>query len=333
MVINVGTTGILQSTAFYGLLGIDRVDACLVKGYRVEGGEHPHIRHDGEIVLRVAIAVRRDVDDKVHMEVGSSLKHCLAVLGDFVIQDFVCFVLSRFDGIFGTDADAAPAAHALVVVDGGLFVGDGWRVVSTDFFTLSAAHTELLVDIRFSGGMHLHLAGPGTAAHTDIFQGAAESGQFMAFKMIYRQENVRVHDRSSDLCLFYIFAALHRDIYVVSSFESVGDQHMAAGVIGVKPVLIGALDVIERVLASAHIQGVAVGEERFAVQILDHIHDSAGVVRAEICQISRLSEVNFDGDIFVFKIHGGKARLAQKPLQFHLQRISCLYPQIGKIYF
>ena len=31
--------------------------------------------------------------------------------------------------------------------------------------------------------VHLHLAGAGAAAHTDIFEGAAEAGAFMSFKM------------------------------------------------------------------------------------------------------------------------------------------------------
>ena len=76
----------------------------------------------------------------------------------------------------------------------------------------AAAYTERLIHMRLSGTVHLHFSGAGTAAHTDVFQRAAEARRFMPLEMIQSDEHIRVHDGASDLgflhiCLLYTSTA------------------------------------------------------------------------------------------------------------------------------
>ena len=120
----------------------------------------------------------------------------------------------------------------------------------------------------------------------------------MAFKMIHGDKDIRIHDGTTDLGFFDIFSAFHRDIYLVCSFQAIGDQHVAARVIRVKPVLICTLQVIERIFSAAYIQRVAVCQERFAAKIGDQIHHGTGVIWTQESQIARLSKMNLDRHIF-----------------------------------
>ena len=52
----------IEDTSVDDRLRIHRVRTCHVERYRVEGGEHAHVRHDREIVFRVTVAVRGNID-------------------------------------------------------------------------------------------------------------------------------------------------------------------------------------------------------------------------------------------------------------------------------
>ena len=60
---------------------------------------------------------------------------------------------------------------------------------------------------------------------------------------------------------------------------------------------------VQRVLASAHVQGVAVGQEGLAAQLLDHFDHHGGIVGTQIRQVARLAEVDLDGGILVGEIN------------------------------
>ena len=94
---------------------------------------------------------------------GRAADHSLAVLGDLAVQDVVALILGGADGVGGADADAAAAAHALVLVDAGLVVHNVGRVVGADLDAAAAAHAEILLDVGLAGAVHLHLAGAGAA--------------------------------------------------------------------------------------------------------------------------------------------------------------------------
>ena len=114
------------------------------------------------------------------------------------------------------------------MVDGRFAVCEFRGSVCADLLAAVTSDTEILIDVRLAGAVHLHLAGSGTAPHTDVFQRAAEAGGLMSFKMSQRNENIRVHDRLSDLGFLYIFAAVYRNVCFVRPFQSVGDQYVAS---------------------------------------------------------------------------------------------------------
>ena len=65
--------------------------------------------------------------------------------------------------------------------------------------------------------MLLHLAGPAAAAHTKVFDGAAETGGLVALEMAEADDNVSIHDSVTDLCVFHQFSVVNRHLYIISS--------------------------------------------------------------------------------------------------------------------
>src|SRR5699024_8488143 len=103
-----------------GRLGHAGVGAGLVQGHGIEGGEHTHVRQDGQVVFGVAVAVGGHVHHQADVEVGTAVQHGLGILGDLGAQLVVGAVVGVVDGVEVADAQAAAAAHALIVVNGSL---------------------------------------------------------------------------------------------------------------------------------------------------------------------------------------------------------------------
>ena len=163
-----------------------RVGAGLIQSHRIEGGKHTHVGGDGHIVLPVAVTVGGDVHDQRDMEAGTALHHSLGVLGDLPVQNGRSLVIPGSTGVLGADGQAAGAAHALIRIDGGLAVlAELGRAMGTDLGAGPAADALLLLDKGLAGVVHLHLAGPGAAAHADILQAAAHTGLLMALSLIH----------------------------------------------------------------------------------------------------------------------------------------------------
>ena len=169
------------------------VHTGLVQRHRVKGGKHAHVGQDGQVVLGMAVAEGADVDDQADVEVGTPLHHGQGVFGDLAVQDVVALVLGRAGGILGAGADAAAAAHALVVVDGCLAALDGNGIVGAVLLADGAADALVLVHIGLAGGVHLHLAGAGAAAHADVLDRAAEARALVALEVGQGEEGVVVH--------------------------------------------------------------------------------------------------------------------------------------------
>ena len=68
-----------------------------------------------------------------------------------------------------------------------------------------------------SAAVLLGLTGTGAAAHSDVFDGAAEAGHFMALKMGQADKYICIHNSTADFGIFYIFAAVYRNINIISS--------------------------------------------------------------------------------------------------------------------
>ena len=310
------------------------VGAGLVQRHRVEGGEHAHIGDDGRVVLGVAVAVGGNVHHQIDVEAGPAVHHRLGVFGDAAVQQLAGRVGGAGDGVEVAAAQAAPAAHALVMVDGSLVrpvKGDGPLGAVLGAGVAPAA--QLLVHLGLAGGVLLHLARAAAAAHAQVLDGAAEAGGLVPLEVVQADDDVRVHDGPADLGLLHILAARHRHQRLVGALEAVGDDDLAAGGEGGEPVLIGRLDVLQRVLAAAHIEGVAVGEEGPAALGLDDVRQGLGVVGPQVGQVARLAEMDFDGHEFVLHVDGVQPRRAHQPLQFLQQVQAGLCPQVAVINF
>ena len=164
------------------------------------------------------------------------------------------------------------------MVDRRLVISKFWSAVSADFFAAVTSDAEVLIDMRLAGAVHFHFACPGTAAHSNVFHSAAETGCLMSFEVGKRNKYVRVHNCPSDLGFFYIFSAFYRNVYLVSSLQTVCDQHMAACGKWRKAVGIGAVQMIQGVFTAAYIKRVAVSQERSAAQFLYYVCNCLGLV-------------------------------------------------------
>ena len=68
------------------------------------------------------------------------------------------------------------------------------------------------------------------------FQRAAHARLLVALEMGQETKHVRIHHGTADLGFFHIFAALHGDLHFIVALQAVGDDDVAAGGIGVKPL-------------------------------------------------------------------------------------------------
>ena len=49
----------------------DRIGAGLIQRHRIKGREHTHVWYDSRVIFRMAVAIRRHVDDQGNMEMGT----------------------------------------------------------------------------------------------------------------------------------------------------------------------------------------------------------------------------------------------------------------------
>ena len=245
-----------------GRLGVYRVHTGHVQGHRVKAGEHTHVGDDGRVVLRMAVAVGRHVDDQADVEAGPPVHHRLGIFGDLPVQIGDRLVPVHPDGVPGTDGDAPAAAHAPAVVDGGLAVRNGDAVVGADAGAGAAAHAVVLGHMGLPGVVLLHLTGTGTTSHTKVFEGTAKTGGFMSFKMVHRDDDIRVGNRCSDFRSLTIFSP---DFYfpVLRPFKSVGNDYLALSGNRIETVFHSTLQMVYGVGPASGIKRVTICQERF----------------------------------------------------------------------
>ena len=159
-----------------------------------------------------------------------------------------------------------------------------------------AAAAEVFLHRRVAGGVLLHLAGAGAAAHADVLDGTAEAGGLVALEVAQADEDVGIHDGAADLCGLAVFAVGHRHFDLIGAPQAVGDKDLTAGGHGPEAVELGAGEVLEGVLAAARIQGVAVGQKGHTALLLAQVGDYLSIVGAQIGQIAQLAEMHLDGD-------------------------------------
>ena len=103
----------------------------------------------------------------------------------------------------------------------------------------------------------------------------------MPLEVIERNENIGIHDRTSDFRFLDVFAAFHGNTDLVRALQTVADQNVTARCIRDKAVFICGIDVVERIFASADIQRVAVGQKRLAAKLADNGSNRLRIIGAE----------------------------------------------------
>ena len=126
-----------------------------------------------------------------------------------------------------------------------------------------------------------HLARTGTAAHTDIFDCAAETGHFVSLEVIERNKNIRIHDCTADAGGFDIFSIRNGNFHIIRTLQAVSDDDMATGGVWGETILISAFDMIECIFAMADIKRIAVCKKRLSSEAANLIRYGACEVRAQ----------------------------------------------------
>ena len=294
----------------------------------------------------MAIAVGADVHGKRDVEARAAVDDGLRILGDLAVEHVVRGLIAGLDAVLVACRNAASAAHAAIVVDGshvhrasvavgklalaGIVKRDG--VVRTDLFAGMAANAVLGRDVRLAGGMLLHLAGTAAASHAQVLHGAAKTGLLMALKVGEADHDIGIHERLTDLGLVHVLAALDRDERLVGALEAVGDDDLATRGIRGKAVLVGGVDVLERVFAATDIERVAVGEEGLAAQLLHHVGDGASVVGAQKAQVAQLAKVNLNGDELVLKVDLLNTGVTDEALELVELALASMRAQVGEVH-
>ena len=153
----------------------------------------------------------------------------------------------------------------------------------------------------------------------------------MALEVGQGNKHIGIHDSPADLGRLHIFAALHRYLYLVVALQAVGDEDLTAGGHVIEAVEHGAVQMIQRVFPSAHIQGVAVGQEGLTAPLLYKVRHRLGPVGPQIGQVARLTEMQLDGHKLLVEINITHPRRFHQARQLLLQILMIIGTQIGKI--
>ena len=180
--------------------------------------------------------------------------------------------------------------------------------------------------------MLLHLASTAAASHAQVLHGAAKSGLLMALKVGEADHNVGVHECLADLGLVHVLTALDRNECLIGALEAVGDDNLTARGIRGEAVLVGGVDVLERVFAATDVERVAVGEEGLAAQLLHDVRDGTGVVGAQKAQVAQLAKVNLDGDELVLKVDLLDTGVTDEALELVELALASMRAQVGEVH-
>ena len=293
-----------QTAAVDGRSGNHQIGASLVESYGVERGQDTQVGHDGGIVVVPAIALGRYVHDEADVEVGFILQDGLGILGNLVVEPFRGIAFAHDGRIVLAQGYALSATYAFVVVDYGLVVGiEVYGIVGTVFHAYVAAFAVVNIDARLRIAVQLQFAAYAGTTHTQVFQGAAESGLLVALEVSHRDDDVGIGQSRPDFRSFAIFA-IQGYFAVFGSFQAIGNNHLALGRDGVIAVFHGALQVIYRIGSPARVECIAVGEERLGSPRTEQIGQSGGIVGPQVGQVARLPEVDFYSYKLVFEIDG-----------------------------
>ena len=81
------------------------------------------------------------------------------------------------------------------------------------------------------------------------------------------------------------------------------------------------------------IKGIRVSKERFSTKRADHIHYTGSIIRTDICEVARFSEMNLDGSELSVKINISDTSSSDELFEFGEKVVSRNCPEIGEEYF
>ena len=139
-------------------------------------------------------------------------------------------------------------------------------------------------------------------SHTQILQRASESALLMPLEMIHRYHYIGISYGCTYLRRRTI-SATARDFLIVSTFQTVSNNDIGMGSYTVESVFHSCMEMVYSIGTATGIQSVGIGEKRLAAKTSDDIHYTGSIVGAYIGQISRLSEMDLDGNEFPFEIN------------------------------
>ena len=155
----------------------------------------------------------------------------------------------------------------------------------------------------------------------------------MAFEMTQGNDNIRIHDGVADFCSLHIRSTNHGNFNIIGSLQAVRNHNVAAHRQRIESVGIGAVHVLQCIFTAAHIQRVAIRQERLSAVFLDEVHNHLCIVGAEICHVARLTEVNFNCRKLIFKINFAHTGGGNQTVQLFQQVIPEMNPKICIINF
>ena len=193
------------------------IHACAVERKRIRRSEHTNVRKNRCIVLRMAIAIGRNVNDQRNVEARSSVHHGFRIFSHAAIQHLVRVIVFEANGIEIASAETSAATNAFFGIDRhflGFFVENKSAVCAlTQTKTATAAFG--FFDKGLAAAVLFCFARTGTATHADILDRTSEAGHVMALEMGKTDEHVGIHNGSSDLCVLDIFTADNGNLDIV----------------------------------------------------------------------------------------------------------------------
>ena len=125
----------------------------------------------------------------------------------------------------------------------------------------------------------------------------------MALKVSQADEHIRIHDGAADFRRFAEFAVENGNFHIVCAAQTIADDNLATRGHGPEAVKVGAVHMLQRVLAAAGIERVAIRQEGQAALLLTEIRNHLCVIGAQEGQIAQLAKVHLDGDKLALQIH------------------------------
>ena len=229
----------------------------------------------------MAITVGADVLHQTDVEAGTALTNRLCVFRHLAVQHLVGRIIRTGNRVKRASANATATALALIVIDHGLAIHIRNRVAAAFLGTAAASAAQIMVDLRLAVRVLSHLAGAASAAHADVLDCTAETRRLMALKVSQADEHIRIHNGAADFCRFAEFAVENGNFHIVCAAQTIADDNLATRGHGPEAVKVGAVHMLQRVLAAAGIERVAIRQEGQAALLATEIRNHLCVIGAQ----------------------------------------------------